>query len=49
MPPQGPEAAPNPKAESSPPGPVVTEHFEVSPARQRSHLPQDTAQGTTTV
>lgn len=47
MPPHGPLAGPKPYAARVPR--VVGAHLEVSPARQRWQVPQETAQGTTTV
>src|SRR5215212_8788739 len=46
IPPHDPLAGPNPKAASV--LVVVVAHFEVRPRTQRSHVPQDTAHGTTT-
>src|SRR4051812_20649575 len=47
MPPHEPLAAPKPYAASVPL--VVVEHLDVKPRRHASHVPQDTAHGTTTV
>src|ERR1700742_3344620 len=47
IPPHGPHAGPNPYAASV--LVVVVAHLDVSPRRQGSHVPHETAHGTTTV
>jgi hypothetical protein len=46
-PPHDPLAGPNPNAASVPV--AVVAHFDVSPCRHGTQVPQDTAHGTTTV
>src|SRR3954447_4866088 len=51
IPPHGPEVGPNPKAARVRPGldAVMVEHLAVRPRPHSRHVPQETAQGTTTV